>query len=69
MDLKRPKTFHLLPKLFPHSVVITIIVAVFWVLDARAEITFPYEGDEKEMLDYIEYLFSLTSLFAAILES
>ena len=56
MDLKRPKTFHLLPKLFPHSVVITIIMAVFWVLDARAEITFPYEGDKKISLTRIPLL-------------
>ena len=47
MDLKRPKTFHLLPKLFPHSVVITIILAVFWVLDAGAEITVASEGNIK----------------------
>ena len=39
MDLKRPKTVDLLPKLFPHSVVITIILAVFWVPDTGAEIT------------------------------
>ena len=49
MNMKRPKTFQLVFDPTLHFIVITIILAVFWIFDTRAVIQDQVRGKQKKL--------------------